>query len=78
MSTAERAPILLTPGPLTTSYRTRRAMMVDWGSWDSDFNELTASVCQRLLKIWVGAKEPKSTTVPAQSRMAAWRVAGWL
>ncbi|WP_253187310.1 hypothetical protein, partial [Pseudomonas aeruginosa] len=26
MSTAERAPILLTPGPLTTSYRTRRAM----------------------------------------------------
>ncbi|HIE1122682.1 TPA: hypothetical protein ACXJGG_005713, partial [Pseudomonas aeruginosa] len=25
MSTAERAPILLTPGPLTTSYRTRRA-----------------------------------------------------
>lgn len=43
MSTAERAPILLTPGPLTTSYRTRRAMMVDWGSWDSDFNELSAN-----------------------------------
>ncbi|WP_374439058.1 2-aminoethylphosphonate--pyruvate transaminase [Pseudomonas panipatensis] len=51
MSTAERAPVLLTPGPLTTSYRTRRAMLVDWGSWDSDFNALTASVCSRLLGI---------------------------
>jgi 2-aminoethylphosphonate-pyruvate transaminase len=28
------APILLTPGPLTTSARTRQAMLVDWGSWD--------------------------------------------
>ncbi|KAA5678712.1 2-aminoethylphosphonate--pyruvate transaminase, partial [Klebsiella pneumoniae] len=64
MSTAERAPILLTPGPLTTSYRTRRAMMVDWGSWDSDFNELTASVCQRLLKIVGG--EGSHTCVPLQ------------
>ena len=45
------APILLTPGPLTTSARTRQAMMVDWGSWDREFNELTASLCQQLLTI---------------------------
>ncbi|WGT27326.1 2-aminoethylphosphonate--pyruvate transaminase [Pseudomonas marginalis] len=45
------APILLTPGPLTTSNRTRRAMMVDWGSWDDRFNQLTASVCAQLLAI---------------------------
>ncbi|MDH0647674.1 2-aminoethylphosphonate--pyruvate transaminase [Pseudomonas sp. GD03858] len=45
------APILLTPGPLTTSIRTRQAMLVDWGSWDRDFNQLTASVCEQLLAI---------------------------
>lgn len=49
MSIAE--PILLTPGPLTTSVRTRRAMLVDWGSWDRDFNQLTASLCEQLLAI---------------------------
>ena len=49
------APILLTPGPLTTSARTRQAMMVDWGSWDERFNQLTASVCEQLLAIIDGA-----------------------
>lgn len=53
MTTA--APILLTPGPLTTSARTRQAMMVDWGSWDERFNQLTASVCEQLLAIIDGA-----------------------
>ena len=53
MSTA--APILLTPGPLTTSARTRQAMMVDWGSWDDSFNQLTASLCEQLLAIINGA-----------------------
>jgi 2-aminoethylphosphonate-pyruvate transaminase len=54
LSTAE--PILLTPGPLTTSARTRQAMMVDWGSWDDRFNQLTASVCEQLLAIISGAE----------------------
>ena len=49
------APILLTPGPLTTSARTRQAMMVDWGSWDDSFNQLTASLCEQLLAIVNGA-----------------------
>ncbi|AZF22125.1 2-aminoethylphosphonate--pyruvate transaminase [Pseudomonas sp. R3-52-08] len=49
-------PILLTPGPLTTSNRTRQAMMVDWGSWDERFNQLTASVCEQLLAIIQGAE----------------------
>ncbi len=44
-------PILLTPGPLTTTLRTRQAMLRDWGSWDSGFNALTARVCTRLLDI---------------------------
>ena len=44
-------PILLTPGPLTTSLRTRQAMMTDWGSWDDRFNQLTTSLCEQLLAI---------------------------
>jgi 2-aminoethylphosphonate-pyruvate transaminase len=44
-------PILLTPGPLTTSSDTKSAMLSDWGSWDDAFNELTASVCRDLLAI---------------------------
>jgi 2-aminoethylphosphonate-pyruvate transaminase len=38
-------PILLTPGPLTTSELTRKAMLRDWGSWDTAFHALSASVC---------------------------------
>ena len=44
-------PVLLTPGPLTTSPDTRSAMLSDWGSWDGAFNDLTASVCRDLLAI---------------------------
>lgn len=47
-------PYLLTPGPLTTSARTRHAMLVDWGSWDSAFNALTASVCRDITRIAFG------------------------
>jgi len=44
-------PILLTPGPLTTSAATKSAMLSDWGSWDSAFNAVTASVCRDLVAI---------------------------
>ena len=44
-------PVLLTPGPLSTSPATRSAMLRDWGSWDSAFNTLTASVCSDLAHI---------------------------
>lgn len=51
MSHTPNPPVLLTPGPLTTSDRTRQAMLRDWGSWDGDFNQITARVRQRLLAI---------------------------
>ena len=38
----DRDRILLTPGPLTTTLRTKLAMLKDWGSWDADFNAVTA------------------------------------
>jgi 2-aminoethylphosphonate-pyruvate transaminase len=44
-------PILLTPGPLTTSTETKNAMLSDWGSWDGAFNAMTASVCRDLVAI---------------------------
>lgn len=42
-------PYLLTPGPLTTTRRTKEAMLRDWGSWDGDFKAVTADVCKRLV-----------------------------
>jgi 2-aminoethylphosphonate-pyruvate transaminase len=50
-------PILLTPGPLTTSAQTKSAMLTDWGSWDGSFNQLTASVCRDLVAIVDGQEE---------------------
>jgi 2-aminoethylphosphonate-pyruvate transaminase len=41
-------PLLLTPGPLTTSAPTKQAMLHDWGSRDSAFIELTARLRRRL------------------------------
>lgn len=50
-------PILLTPGPLTTSPATRQAMLRDWGSWDAAFNQMTQSICRDLLGIVSGQKD---------------------
>jgi len=60
----DRDPILLTPGPLTTTLRTKLAMLKDWGSWDTDFIAVTASVRQRLLAIIDG--HDTHTVVPLQ------------
>ncbi len=46
-----RGPWLFTPGPINTSDATKRAMLRDFGSRDSDFIEMTARVCKRLLEI---------------------------
>ncbi|MFZ1325870.1 MAG: 2-aminoethylphosphonate--pyruvate transaminase [Candidatus Contendobacter sp.] len=62
--TDSREPHLLTPGPLTTSLATKTAMLRDWGSWDSDFNALTAEVCRRLLA--VAHAEQTHVCVPLQ------------
>lgn len=50
-------PILLTPGPLTTSLATRQAMLRDWGSWDAAFNQMTNTICVDLLAIVSGQKD---------------------
>ncbi|MGI9414557.1 MAG: 2-aminoethylphosphonate--pyruvate transaminase [Hyphomicrobiales bacterium] len=44
-------PLLLTPGPLTTSAATKKAMTNDWGSRDVEFIALVKSIRARLLEI---------------------------
>ncbi|CAG4923117.1 2-aminoethylphosphonate--pyruvate transaminase [Paraburkholderia saeva] len=50
-------PILLTPGPLSTSPETRQAMLRDWGSWDAAFNQMTQTVCTDLVEIVHGEND---------------------
>src|SRR3954465_8538937 len=60
----DRDKILLTPGRLTTTQRTKLAMLRDWGSWDAEFNAGTARVRKSLLKIVHG--EETHVVVPLQ------------
>lgn len=58
-------PYLLTPGPLTTSYEVKQAMLKDWGSWDDDFRAMTREVRSRLLAL-VGPGVDEYDCVPIQ------------
>lgn len=58
-------PYLLTPGPLTTSYAVKQAMLRDWGSWDGDFRAMTAEM-RRLLLTLTGDKNEEFDCVPMQ------------
>jgi 2-aminoethylphosphonate-pyruvate transaminase len=46
-----KEPVLLTPGPLTTSTETKLAMVRDWGSRDTGFIDLNRRVRLMLLKV---------------------------
>ncbi|MCL7931117.1 2-aminoethylphosphonate--pyruvate transaminase [Halomonas llamarensis] len=60
-----KEPYLLTPGPLTTSHATKAAMLRDWGSWDDDFNQVTADIRTQLLAM-VEAPSDEYACVPMQ------------
>lgn len=60
----DRDAILLTPGPLTTTLRTKLAMLKDWGSWDASFNAQTAELRRQLLAIVHG--QETHVVVPLQ------------
>lgn len=78
ITTVQPDPILLTPGPLTTSLRTRQAMMVDWGSWDDKFNELTASLCYQLLDIVNGTNSHRCVPLQGSGTFAVEAAIGTL
>jgi 2-aminoethylphosphonate-pyruvate transaminase len=46
-----KEPVLLTPGPLTTSRETKLAMVRDWGSRDTGFIEINRRVREMLLDV---------------------------
>ncbi|WP_272007482.1 2-aminoethylphosphonate--pyruvate transaminase [Roseovarius sp. ZX-A-9] len=58
-------PYLLTPGPLTTSYTVKQAMLRDWGSWDDDFRAMTRSLRAGLLDL-IGPGADAYDCVPLQ------------
>jgi 2-aminoethylphosphonate-pyruvate transaminase len=57
-------PLLLTPGPLTTSHQTRAALGRDWGSRESDFIALSEGVRARLAAL--AGVERTHVAVPVQ------------
>lgn len=58
-------PYLLTPGPLTTAWSVKQAMLRDWGSWDADFRAMTADMRRRLLAL-IGDDKGDYDCVPIQ------------
>ncbi len=56
-------PYLLTPGPLTTAYEVKAAMLRDHGSWDSDFRAMTAQMRADLVAM---LGDPDFDCVPMQ------------
>ena len=43
--------LLLTPGPLTTSRTVRQAMLQDYCTWDSDYNQLVEQIRRQLVDL---------------------------
>lgn len=58
-------PWLLTPGPLSTSYSVKAAMLRDLGSWDGDFRAMTARLRMSLVAL-LGPGGAEFTCVPMQ------------
>jgi 2-aminoethylphosphonate-pyruvate transaminase len=57
-------PLLLTPGPLTTSKSVKEAMVHDWGSRDASFLKINETVMTRLVELVNGGED--YVTVPMQ------------
>ena len=57
-------PLLLTPGPLTTSKMVKSVMVHDWGSRDAAFLRINTEVLERLPEIVNGVGS--HVTVPMQ------------
>lgn len=58
--------LLLTPGPLTTTRTVKEAMLKDWCTWDKEYNELVASIRERLVLLAVPTQADDFTAVLMQ------------
>jgi 2-aminoethylphosphonate-pyruvate transaminase len=63
-------PILLTPGPLMTSGRTKSAMLRDWGPRDSEFIALNRAVRDRLADLVGGIGTHTTVPMPGSGTLA--------
>ncbi len=43
--------VLLTPGPLSTTWSVRAAMLQDWCTWDSDYNAIVQEIRKKLVRL---------------------------
>ncbi|MCL1829890.1 MAG: 2-aminoethylphosphonate--pyruvate transaminase, partial [Oscillospiraceae bacterium] len=57
---------LLTPGPLTTRYSVKHAMLTDHCTWDDEYKAITASIANDLTKIAVGDESSEYVTILLQ------------
>jgi 2-aminoethylphosphonate-pyruvate transaminase len=57
-------PLLLTPGPLTTSASVKQAMVHDWGSRDAEFLRINRMVLDKIVELAGG--QGSHVTVPVQ------------
>ncbi len=64
------SPLLLTPGPLTTSDQTRSALGRDWGSRDADFIALSEGVRSRLAALAGVAKTHAAVPIQGSGTFA--------
>ncbi|WP_186388374.1 2-aminoethylphosphonate--pyruvate transaminase [Stappia sp. TSB10P1A] len=62
---ASAGPVLLTPGPLTTSERVKAAMLRDWGSRDPAFTRLAGEVLAQIRDL-AGGRPGDHVCVPVQ------------
>ena len=69
---------LLTPGPLTTSIKTKKAMLRDWGSRDEEFIDLNHSIRNSLVKLIDGEDEFECVPVQGSGTFAVESMIGSL
>jgi 2-aminoethylphosphonate-pyruvate transaminase len=63
-------PLLLTPGPLTTSSRTKDAMARDWAPRDSDFVQINAMLLEQLADLVHGGSSYVAVPMPGSGSYA--------
>jgi len=48
--------LLLTPGPLSTTWTVKRAMLQDWCTWDDDYNQIVQTIRTTLVTLATAAE----------------------
>lgn len=62
--------LLLTPGPLTTSRSVRKAMRVDYSTWDVDYNRIVTRVRTGIVKLATQRDDHTSTLIQGSGTFA--------